>query len=134
MTFQEAYEAASAWLLTSMQVTEWGLDTITEGTPLESPENDEGVYQLQSCTIENETPVTDEVTMTWVVMGKWLNTPALGREIFKATKAHFMYHILSDGAAGIYHPQVLEVDFTDLFDDDSITVTLTVSCKASVTR
>lgn len=133
-TLEDAYAAASAWVFNAMSVTEWEMTEIKEGTPIESPTANAGVYQLQKMNIEDETAVTDRVIMEWAIMGRWANNAALNREVIKSTKAHFLHSALSSGSTGIYLPQVTEVDFTDLFNDDFITLTITCTCMASIDR
>lgn len=133
-TLEDAYYAASQWIFSSMSVAEWELTEIKEGTPIESPTANAGVYQLQKMKIEDETVTTDRVTMEWAIMGRWNNDSATNREFVKSTKAHFLHQQLSVGYSGIYLPQLTEVDFTDLFDDNYITVTFTCTCMASIDR
>lgn len=133
-TLEDAYAAASLWIFTAMSVTEWELTEIKEGTVIESPTANAGVYQLQKAKIENETAVTDRIIMEWAIMGRWANNSASNREVIKSTKAHFIHTALSAGSTGIYLPQVTEVDFTDLFDDDFISLTITCTCMASIDR
>ena len=116
-TLEQAYAAASAWIFTSMSVTEWEMTEIKEGTPIESPTANAGVYQLQKLKIEDESAVTDRVIMEWAIMGRWANSAVANREVLKSTKAHFIHTALSNGYSGIYLPQVTEIDFTDLFID-----------------
>lgn len=133
-TLEDAYGAASAWIFASMSVPEWDLTEIKEGTPIESPTANAGIYQLQKMKVEDETATTDRITMEWAIMARWTNDPATNREYIKATKAHWLHQQLSLGYSGIYLPQLTEVDFSDLFDDSFITVTFTCTCMASIDR
>jgi hypothetical protein len=135
MTFKDAYELASEWIA-NVAVDAWLLDpaNVSEGVPVEAPAGGYAIYQLSSAGIENDTPVSDVVTMSWTLAGVFENLPGTGRELLKAENASAAHALASNPVAGLFMPQVQDINFEDLFENDLVTVTLTITCMAVIDR
>lgn len=145
MTYLQAYDAARDFISDNILSVWPELTRVQEGKSYEFPSGEFAYFELmEPASIAFETPVTDEVTFTFIVLGVWENdrdsvTP-VGREIFKAQKASAMHLALSadsNASNELYNLRVVSIENSDVVDDnagDRLGVSLVWTCQASIAR